>query len=71
MKEQPDVKISISGGGSGNGIKALIDKTTDIADSSRAIQPKEIDQAKEKGSNPVEFIVACDCIVPVVPHQSA
>ncbi len=66
MKENPDAKISISGGGSGNGIKALIDKTTDIADSSRAIQPKEMDQAKEKGSNPVEFIVAFDCIVPVV-----
>jgi phosphate transport system substrate-binding protein len=66
MKEHPDVKISISGGGSGNGIKALIDKTTDIANSSRAIQPKEMDQAKEKGASPVEFIVAFDCIVPVV-----
>ncbi|HSO67138.1 MAG TPA: phosphate ABC transporter substrate-binding protein, partial [Desulfatirhabdiaceae bacterium] len=51
---------------SGNGIKALIDKTTDIANSSRAIQPKEIDQAKEKGVAPVEFIVAFDCIVPIV-----
>jgi len=66
MKEHPDVAISISGGGSGNGIKALIDKTTDIANSSRAIQPKEMDQAKEKGASPVEFIVAFDCIVPVV-----
>jgi phosphate transport system substrate-binding protein len=69
MKEHPDVAISISGGGSGNGIKALIDKTTDIANSSRAIQPKEIDQAKEKGATPVEFTVAFDCIVPVV-HPS-
>ncbi|MBI5592706.1 MAG: phosphate ABC transporter substrate-binding protein [Deltaproteobacteria bacterium] len=66
MKEHPDVKISISGGGSGNGIKALIDKTTDIADSSRAIEAKEIEQAKAKGSNPVEFIVSFDCIIPVV-----
>ena len=66
MKEHPDVEISISGGGSGNGIKALIDKTTDIADSSRAITPEEIEQAKAKGANPVEFIVAFDCIVPVV-----
>ena len=66
MKEHPEVAISISGGGSGNGIKALIDKTTDIANSSRAIQPKEIDLAKEKGANPVEFIVAFDCIVPIV-----
>jgi len=69
MKEHPDTKISISGGGSGNGIKALIDKTTDIANSSRAIKKEEIEQAKAKGSNPVEFIVAFDCIVPVV-HPS-
>ena len=69
MKEHPDTAISISGGGSGNGIKALIDKTTDIANSSRAIKKEEIEQAKAKGSNPVEFIVAFDCIVPVV-HPS-
>ena len=69
MKEHPDTAISISGGGSGNGIKALIDKTADIANSSRAIKKEEIEQAKAKGSNPVEFIVAFDCIVPVV-HPS-
>ncbi len=69
MKEHPDTAISISGGGSGNGIKALIDKTTDIANSSRAIKKEESEQAKAKGSNPVEFIVAFDCIVPVV-HTS-
>ena len=66
MKEHPDVAISISGGGSGNGIKALIDKTTDIANSSRTIKPEEAEQAKAKGANPVEFIVAFDCIVPIV-----
>ena len=66
MKEHPDVAISISGGGSGNGIKALIDRTTDIADSSRAIKPEEAEQAKAKGASPVEFIVAFDCIVPIV-----
>jgi len=69
MKEHPDTAISISGGGSGNGIKALIDKTTDIANSSRAIKKEESEQAKAKGSNPVEFIVAFDCIVPIV-HTS-
>ncbi len=69
MKENPDTKISISGGGSGNGIKALIDRTTDIANSSRAIKKEEFEMAKAKGSDPVEFIVAYDCIVPVV-HSS-
>lgn len=69
MKQNPDVKISISGGGSGNGIKALIDGSTDIADSSRFIKPKEVKLAVDKGRYPVPFAVAYDCIVPVV-HSS-
>jgi phosphate transport system substrate-binding protein len=66
MTANPDVKISISGGGSGNGIKALIDGNTDIANSSRAIRQSEIDQAKAGGVNPFETVVALDCIVPIV-----
>ncbi len=66
MKDNPDVKISISGGGSGNGIKALIDGLTDIADSSRFIKQKEVKLAVENGRYPVPFAVAYDCIVPVV-----
>lgn len=69
MKEHPNVKISISGGGSGNGIKALIDGSTDIADSSRFIKQKEVKLAVEKGRYPVPFAVAYDCIIPVV-HPS-
>lgn len=69
MKEHPDMSISISGGGSGNGIKAIIDGTTDIANSSRFIKDKEVKLAIEKGSYPVPFSVAYDCIVPVV-HPS-
>ena len=70
MKEHPDVAISISGGGSGNGIKALIDKTTDIANSSRTIMPEEAARAKAKGASPTEFIVAHDCIVPAVHPEN-
>jgi phosphate transport system substrate-binding protein len=69
MKENPEVRISISGGGSGNGIKALIDGMTDIADSSRFIKDKEVEQAVTKGIYPVPFAVAYDCIVPAV-HPS-
>lgn len=69
MKQNPDIKISISGGGSGNGIKAIIDGTTDIADSSRFIKSKEVKLALEKGTYPVPFRVAYDCIIPVV-HPS-
>ena len=65
----PEVKISISGGGTGNGIKGLIDKTTHIANASREIKSSEIEQAKANGVTPFETAVALDCIVPVV-HPS-
>lgn len=66
MMEHPGTKITISGGGSGNGIRAIIDGTTDIADSSRFIKDKEVAMAVAKGVYPVPFSVAYDCIVPVV-----
>ena len=66
MKANPGVQISLSGGGSGEGIKALIDKTTDIATSSREIKEKEIELAKSRGVNPVAHVVAYDAIIPVV-----
>lgn len=69
MKVNPKVKISLSGGGSGEGIKALIDGTTDIADSSRFIKDEEVKLAVEKGAYPVPFAIAYDSIVPIV-HPS-
>jgi phosphate transport system substrate-binding protein len=66
MKANPDVKISLSGGESGEGIKALIDKSTNIANSSRTIKNEELNQAKSKGVKPVETIIAIDAIVPIV-----
>ncbi|MBI4773758.1 MAG: phosphate ABC transporter substrate-binding protein [Deltaproteobacteria bacterium] len=69
MKGNQDVNISVSGGGSGNGIKAIIDGTCDIAMSSRFVKDKEIKLACEKGVYLVPHRVAIDCIVPVV-HPS-
>jgi ABC-type phosphate transport system substrate-binding protein len=66
MRINAGINISVSGGGSGNGIKAIIDGTTDIADSSRFIKDKEIKLAMEKGVLPVPHRVAMDCVVPVV-----
>ncbi len=66
MKMNPSVNISVSGGGSGNGIKAIIDGTADIGDSSRFIKDKEVKLAMEKGVLPVPHRVAMDCVVPVV-----
>ncbi|HMA68114.1 MAG TPA: phosphate ABC transporter substrate-binding protein [Desulfosalsimonadaceae bacterium] len=69
MKIYPDVNVTVSGGGSGNGIKALIDGNTDIADASRFIKQEEVKMAVDNGAYPVPFAVARDCIVPVV-HPS-
>ena len=66
MKKNPGVQISLSGGGSGEGIKALIDKTTDIATSSREIKKEEIALAETKGVKPVAHVVAKDALTPVV-----
>jgi phosphate transport system substrate-binding protein len=69
MADHPDVKITLSGGGSGNGVKAIIDGTADIGNASRFIKAKEVQLASSKGVYPVPFRVALDCIAPVV-HPS-
>ena len=69
MAAHPETKISLSGGGSSNGIKALIDNSTDIADSSRFIKDKEVKMAVDKGVYPVPFAIAYDSIIPIV-HPS-
>ncbi len=66
MKKNPGVQISLSGGGSGEGIKSLIDKTADIATSSREIKKEEVELARTKNINPVVHVVAHDAIIPVV-----
>ncbi len=66
----PNLKIEISGGGSGNGIKAIIDGTTDIGAASRFIKEKELQYAHGKGTYPVPFRVAYDCIVPIVHPEN-
>lgn len=66
MKSNPGSTISLSGGGSGEGIKALIDGSVNIANSSRQIKKSEIELAKTRGIQPVETAVAIDAIVPIV-----
>ena len=39
MSKHPEVKIQVTGGGSGVGFTALQQKQTDIADASRPIKP--------------------------------
>jgi phosphate transport system substrate-binding protein len=63
---RPDVRISVTGGGSGTGIAAMINGTVDIANASRAMKDEEVAAAEENGITPVEFVVARDAIAVVV-----
>ena len=68
--EHPDIRISVTGGGSGTGIASLINKTVDIANASRQITAEETNQAKANGVDPVEHIVARDAIAVIVNPEN-
>jgi phosphate transport system substrate-binding protein len=68
--EHPAVRISVTGGGSGTGIAALINKTADIANASRQITVDEIAQAKANGVDPVEHTIARDAIAVIVNPEN-
>ncbi|HEX7541854.1 MAG TPA: PstS family phosphate ABC transporter substrate-binding protein, partial [Anaerolineales bacterium] len=68
--EHPEVSLSVTGGGSGTGIAALINGTVDIANASRAMTADEIKQAKTNGITPVEFVVSRDAIAVVVNPEN-
>lgn len=69
MEIRPEVSISVTGGGSGTGIAAMINGTVDIANASREMKPEEIAAAQANGIDPVEHVVAFDAIA-VVVHPS-
>ena len=69
MGEHPEARISVTGGGSGTGIAAMINGTVDIANASREMKQEEIDAAKKNGIDPVQHVVAKDAIA-VVVHPS-
>jgi phosphate transport system substrate-binding protein len=48
MNKHPDVVVQVTGGGSGVGLSALINGTTDIANSSRPIKNSEVDKLKQR-----------------------
>jgi len=69
MKDNPDVRISVSGSGTGNGFKSLATGSAQIANASRFIKESEIKACMDNKVYPVPFAVALDCLVPVV-HPS-
>lgn len=66
MKQNPGIEVSVTGGGSGTGIAALLNGTTDICAASRKIKDKELQLALEKNIHPHEITAAKDGIVVVV-----
>jgi phosphate transport system substrate-binding protein len=70
MGQNPKMPIAVLGGGSGTGITAIINGTTDICDASRDIKPKEMNQAWEKGVKPLKFAVAVDGLSIIVNEKN-
>ncbi len=60
MEKNPERYIAVTGGGSGTGIAALINRKCDIANASRLMKSKEISQANERGITPKRAVIAMD-----------
>jgi phosphate transport system substrate-binding protein len=69
MSRHPEVNITVSESGSGNGAKSIINGACDIGNMSRPMKKSEKDAAQSAGILPIEHIVAMDGIALIV-HQS-
>jgi phosphate transport system substrate-binding protein len=69
MKANPGTSISVTGGGSGTGIAAFLNGTCDMANSSRPMSQREIDQARTRNVFPKANVVALDGLA-VIVHSS-
>jgi phosphate transport system substrate-binding protein len=71
MKGNPGTTVQVTGGGSGTGIAALINGTTDICESSRPMKDKEKEDVQAKQGKPaVETKVALDALAVYVNEKS-
>jgi ABC-type phosphate transport system substrate-binding protein len=62
-KVAPHVDVEVSGGGSGQGIAALIKGNIGVCNASRNMKAEEIEQAKKNtGKEPKEFVVGYDAL---------
>jgi phosphate transport system substrate-binding protein len=59
----PSVSVEVSGGGSGQGVAALINGSGDLANCSRRLEPAEVAEVKaRRGLDPVETVVGFDAL---------
>ncbi len=70
MKRHPSATVTVTGGGSGVGISALLDGTTDLAMASRRIKFGEKMKMKQAKHEPCEVIVAYDALAVIVNPQN-
>ena len=70
MKKNPSATVTVTGGGSGVGISALLDGTTDLAMASRKIKFSEKMKMKQAKHEPCEYIVAYDALAVIVNPQN-
>ena len=68
--EHPEIRISVTGGGSGTGIASLINGTVDLANASRQIKEEEIAEAESNGVEPMEHVIARDAIAVIVNPEN-
>jgi len=67
MNQNPQTSLAVTGGGSGTGIAALINGTTQIAQCSREMKPEEKDEVtKSTGKSVKEIKVALDALAVIV-----
>jgi phosphate transport system substrate-binding protein len=71
MKANPGMSIQVTGGGSGTGIAALINGTTDICEASRPMSDSEkADTQAKRGAPAVEMKVALDALAVYVNEKN-
>ena len=69
MALNPDINVTVSESGSGNGAKGLVNKTCDVAAMSRPMKDSEFGAAAGKGIQPVAHVVALDGL-PLLVHPA-
>jgi phosphate transport system substrate-binding protein len=69
LKKYPQEVVTVSGTGSGEGIKSLVDQVVDLAASSRDLSPEEVDRARTFGVELIRHEVARDGLA-VIVHRT-
>lgn len=70
MEKNPGKYLAVTGGGSGNGIAGLRNRTADIANSSRKVRQREVIDMRNRGVDPVGVAIARDCITIIVNSEN-